>query len=77
MAETTTARAIIELKTAAEWNRDPRNKIRVLSWSDFGYDAEKDGVTRDTLITWDDFRKYRSYASVQLLVPFDQLGPED
>lgn len=67
----------LERKTAYEWNRDPRNKLLVMSWSDFGNAAAKDGVDAETLITWDQFRRYRSHCSVVTTVPWRELGPDD
>lgn len=54
-----------ERKTAYEWDDDPRNGIRIVSWSDFGRNAVKDDVRIDTRITWEAFKRYRLNATIQ------------
>lgn len=54
------------LKTPIEWDEDPRNGISILSWSDFGRNARRDGVTWETRITWRAFRTYRRDVTVHL-----------
>lgn len=53
-----------EIKTAYEWDADPRNGIQVMSWSDFGRNAADDEVARDTRITWEAFCRYRRGATI-------------
>lgn len=66
---------------APEWNAHPRNKIRVMGWGDFSNEMVRLHPTwdKDTPMTWEDFRKIRnsSGATVQHLVPYDKLRPED
>lgn len=73
--------ATLEHLTAVAWNMHPRNKIRVESWSDFG-DAmvrTHPGWTKDTLMTWEQFRAIRSSGavSVTMLVPYKDLTTDD
>ena len=42
---------LADRRIPAEWDADPRNGIQVLSWSDFGRNAAKDGVDHKTAIT--------------------------
>lgn len=58
--------AALTLKTPAEWDADPRNGIRIMSWSDFGRAAHRDGVDANTRITWEAFKRYRSGATIML-----------
>lgn len=53
-------------RTPSDWDNDPRNGIRILSWSDFGRAAAADGVNHHTAITWEAFRRYRRAATVQV-----------
>lgn len=68
-----------EMKTAYEWNRDQRMCIRVVSWSDFGSEACKDGYNKDSLMTIQEFRRIRkaSGCTVEFLTPYDQLTEDD
>lgn len=66
----------LQMKTADEWNMDPRNRIRVMSWSDFG---PNEPITPTTRMSWDRFRQIRdaSNCSVQVLVPLRELTADD
>lgn len=55
-----------ELKTPDEWDEDPRNGYRVISWSDFGRNAYAEGIGKTSLITWEEFRRCRRGATVGL-----------
>lgn len=67
-----------ELKTAFEWNEHPRNKVRIMGWTEFNPQG-RPVIGRDDLITWDEFRARRNSTavSVTILVPFTELGPDD
>lgn len=59
--------AALEAKTAYEWDEDPRNGLRIVSWSDYGWAANKGGHgTRESRVTWKQFERYRAGATVQL-----------
>jgi hypothetical protein len=67
-----------DLRLAHVWNVDPRNRIRVLSWGDFGREADRLGINGNAPMTWDTFRKIRSSeVSVQFLVPWTRLTDLD
>lgn len=55
-----------EVRVAAKWDADPRNGVMIISWSDFGTAAAKDGIEADDAITWTAFRRYRRGATVRL-----------
>lgn len=57
----------LTMKTAAEWDADPRNGIEIMSWSDFGRGlyAILPDADRETLITWAQFKKARRGATIR------------
>ena len=55
-------------KTPEEWDADPRNGLRILSWSDFGRGLVNilPDYQRGELITWKQFKAARRSATIQL-----------
>jgi len=53
----------LERKTAYEWNDDPRNRQKILGWSDFNGPGEP-VISVNDLITWAEFEQRRSHCTV-------------
>lgn len=67
-----------DTRLAIVWNDDPRNKIYVMSWGDFGQEAARHGIDPNAPMTWNTFRKIRSSeVRVKFLVPWTQLTEND
>jgi hypothetical protein len=73
------ALAALVMRTAYEWNELPTTRVRVSSWSDFGWAADKRGMGGPhTRMTWAMFKEIRNDGvSVTFMVPFGQLTHDD
>lgn len=55
-------------KTPEEWDVDPRNGLRIMSWSDFGRGLARvlPDYRRGEPITWTQFKAARRGATIQM-----------
>jgi hypothetical protein len=61
----------LSMKTAREWDDDERNGLRIMSWSDFGQNAERAGHgAAGALITWQQFKAARRGATICMKAGF-------
>lgn len=62
----------LELKTAYEWNADPRNRQKILGWSDFNGPGEP-VISVNDRITWAVFEQRRSHCTVSFRLTREEL----
>lgn len=63
--------SVLDVRTAEEWDADPRNGLSIMSWSDYGHYANRGGHGEKTsLVTWAQFQAYRAGATIQMKKEF-------